>query len=204
MLAQATIERIPIKDNSIDLIFTDPPYQKQSLPCYGWLASEAMRVLKQGGFILAMCGGMYLNQIYRMFDDAGLTYFYEMFHYGIGKDRPVIWPRGVVAAGKPIIVYSKGKVTPIHWNVINVFQASRFGKEFHHWGQDVESARYYVDCFSHPDDLVLDPFVGGGTTLVACALIGRRYIGMDNDPVALATTQKRLSESDVHEQALMF
>ena len=204
MLAQATIERLPIADNTIDLIFTDPPYPKEYLSCYKWLANEAMRVLKPGGFVLAMAGGMYLNKIYRMFDESGLSYFWEYYHYSNG-DRPVIWPRGTVAPIKPIICYRKGDGDLIHWNVLGVFESSRFDKRYHHWGQDVESSRYYVDCFSRPDDLVLDPFVGGGTTAVACALIGRRFVGMDNDyEDALVVTKERLLNSDVHEQEKMF
>ena len=58
MIINSAIEHLPIADNSIDLIFTDPPYPREYLPCYDWLAKESMRVLKPGGFVLAMCGGM--------------------------------------------------------------------------------------------------------------------------------------------------
>lgn len=35
---------------------------------------------------------------------------------------------------------------------------------------------------SRPDDVVLDPFVGSGSTLVACELLSRRGLGMELDP----------------------
>lgn len=178
MFAQANVKQLPLPNESVDLIFTDPPYPREYLPCYGWLAHEAMRVLKPCGFLIAMSGGTYLNQIYRMFDDAGLTYFYEMIHVA-SKDAPYIWPRFVVAKAKSIIVYSKGAGLPRIKSVLNLYQPGGKDKRFHHWGQDVESARYYIDCFSAPGDLVLDPFIGGGTTAVACTLIGRRCIALD-------------------------
>ncbi len=43
-IAQATCQHIPLPDNSIDMIWTDPPYPMEFLPCYGWLANEAARV----------------------------------------------------------------------------------------------------------------------------------------------------------------
>lgn len=47
----------------VDLIFTDPPYDKKSVPLYWYVAWIANRVLKPNGFILAMGGGMYADQI---------------------------------------------------------------------------------------------------------------------------------------------
>jgi len=41
------------------------------------------------------------------------------------------------------------------------------------------------------DDLVLDPFNGSGTTGIACKLLDRRYIGIDNDEEFLNLTKKR-------------
>lgn len=43
-------------------------------------------------------------------------------------------------------------------------------------------------------DTVLDPFCGSGTTLVAASLMKRHYIGIDNSPMAIALTEKRLRQ----------
>lgn len=200
MLALAHVEHLPLASDSVDLVFTDPPYQREFLPCYGWLAAESMRVLKPGGFLIAMAGGMFLNQIYRMFDDAGLTYFFEMVHVA-SKDAPYIWPRFVVAKAKSLIVYSKGNGLPRIKSVLNYYQPGGKDKRFHHWGQDVESARYYIDCFSKSNDLVLDPFIGGGTTAVACGLIGRRCVAFDIDPEAVAMSASRIVTAGIPVQA---
>ncbi|MBQ4495108.1 MAG: site-specific DNA-methyltransferase [Selenomonadaceae bacterium] len=50
------------------------------------------------------------------------------------------------------------------------------------------------------DDLVLDPFCGSGTTGVACKLLGRKFIGVDNDPDFIALAKERLIHA--HEQKL--
>jgi DNA modification methylase len=53
-----------------------------------------------------------------------------------------------------------------------------------------------VNCilrFSKVGDLVVDPFVGSGTTLVACAMLDRVGVGIDTNPGAQLATEKRFS-----------
>jgi DNA modification methylase len=210
-LVQGNAKNIPLAGESVDMIFTDPPYPREYLLCYSWLAAEAMRVLKPGGFVLAMTGGLYLNKIYRVFDDAGLTYFFEMTHKHGNGDAPTVWtghneretPYPIVARTKPIITYSKGASWPRIGGVMNFFESQGGSKRYHHWGQDVESARYYIDYFSERGDLVLDPFVGGGTTAVACELIGRRFVGMDIDREAINISALRVSGAEIKTQATL-
>lgn len=151
MLAQAHIQHLPLADNSIDLIFTDPPYPREYLSCYDWLAHEAARVLKPGGFVMCMAGGYFLNKIYAMFEAVpALNYFWE-FHHRSNGEAPYIWPRFVVAKTKVILAYSKGEGLPRIKSVLSIFESTSKSKQFHHWGQEIESARYYIDCFSRPD-----------------------------------------------------
>lgn len=200
MLAQAHIQHLPLADNSIGLIFTDPPYPGEYLPCYDWLAHEAARVLEPGGFVMCMAGGYFLNKIYAMFEAVpALNYFWE-FHHRSNGYAPYIRPRFVVAKTKVILAYSKGESLPRIKSVLSIFESTLKSKQFHHWGQDVESARYYIDCFSRPDQIVLDPFIGGGTTLVACELIGRKCIGFDLDIGAIATSHNRIAGAGIPEQ----
>lgn len=46
---------------------------------------------------------------------------------------------------------------------------------------------------------MLDPFMGSGTTAVACKLTGRHYIGFEIDPVYCEIANKRVSETRVTE-----
>ena len=47
-----------------------------------------------------------------------------------------------------------------------------------------------LDC-SKPNDIILDPFLGSGTTLLACSRIGRHCYGMEIDPVYVDTAVRR-------------
>ena len=49
-----------------------------------------------------------------------------------------------------------------------------------------------VELFTDPDDLVLDPFCGSGTTGVACLRLGRRFIGIERDEKYAAVARERL------------
>jgi len=52
-----------------------------------------------------------------------------------------------------------------------------------------------VERLTQPGDLVLDPFLGAGTTGVAALRTGRRFIGIDNDPEAVTASRARLAEA---------
>lgn len=197
MIFQASIEHSPLPDNSVDMIFTDPPYLREYLHTYGWLAREAARVLKPGGFVLAMCGGAYLDECLMHFRAAGLSFYWLYQFELIGQTTGIVWPRGnqsvhISTRLKHYAAYSKGE-SLARTCTVGKFTDTGADKRYHAWGQAVSSARYYIDCFTAPGELVYDPFIGGGTTAVACELIGRRWIASDTDPAALETTRKRLA-----------
>ncbi len=60
--------------------------------------------------------------------------------------------------------------------------------------KNLEMLKVIVEASSNPDDIVLDCFVGSGTTLVAAEELGRRWIGVDNSPTAIEIAQKRLAD----------
>lgn len=49
-----------------------------------------------------------------------------------------------------------------------------------------------VKIWTKPDDLVLDCFMGTGTTAVACEALGRKWVGIEKDEKYAAITKKRL------------
>jgi hypothetical protein len=198
MIARLDVRRLPLANESVDMIFSDPPYIKAQRETYRWLANEAARVLKPGKFIAVMCGGVSLNDLMRWFDDAGLTYYWLYQLSMGGKQTGVIWKQGtpnmpIASRIKHILVYSNGQAVA-RTATTDLYHSARPDKRWHHWGQTVDSHRYYIDCFSAPGDLVLDPMAGGGTTGVACSILGRRCILGDIDPGALATMRRRFDE----------
>lgn len=59
----------------------------------------------------------------------------------------------------------------------------------------------WVRLFSEEDETVLDPFMGSGTTGVACVRHGRRFIGVERDPKYFDLACRRI-ESAISEPAL--
>jgi DNA modification methylase len=54
-----------------------------------------------------------------------------------------------------------------------------------------------LESCTNEGDLVIDPYMGSGTTVAVCAELGRRAIGIDASPVALETVRTRLGEMGV-------
>ena len=52
-----------------------------------------------------------------------------------------------------------------------------------------------VRDFTQPGDLVLDPFMGSGTTGVACLAEHRRFVGIERDPATFAQACDRLVQA---------
>jgi site-specific DNA-methyltransferase (adenine-specific) len=52
---------------------------------------------------------------------------------------------------------------------------------------------YMVATYTNPGDLVIDPFMGSGTTGLACAKLGRRFIGIETDEKYFDAARARIS-----------
>jgi modification methylase len=58
----------------------------------------------------------------------------------------------------------------------------------------VELPGRLIDLFTYEGDVVLDPFIGSGTTAVAAVRAGRRYIGYDTDAQYVARSKERIRQ----------
>ena len=71
----------------------------------------------------------------------------------------------------------------------------RKAQKFHHPGTfPVDLPRWCIRLHGRPEAVVLDPFMGTGTTLVAAALEGVKGIGIDLDPAYVEIAARRLAE----------
>jgi DNA modification methylase len=52
-----------------------------------------------------------------------------------------------------------------------------------------------IEAFSAPGAVVLNPFAGSGSSLLAAKMLGRRYIGIELDATYHAAAQRRLQEA---------
>lgn len=58
----------------------------------------------------------------------------------------------------------------------------------------VSLCEYFIKTYSNKGDIILDPFIGSGTTAVAAVNTGRKYIGFEQDDKYFDTAQNRLDE----------
>ena len=62
----------------------------------------------------------------------------------------------------------------------------------------VELPERLIHLYTYAGDLVLDPFLGSGTTAVAAVRTGRHYVGYDTDPSYVALAERRVSDERDH------
>ena len=184
-----------LADGSIDLVLTDPPYPKEFLPLWADLARVSARVLKPGGFLVAYSGQLYLRDVMTMLDEH-LTYYWlgGLRHNG---PKGMVWARKVLNAMKPILVYAKEPIRKQPQTFIDLVDSQIQSKRFHKWGQSVSPVMCLLDAFTVEGDLVLDPFLGGGTTAVACLQTGRDCIGYEIDPAMADEARGRLADAQL-------
>jgi site-specific DNA-methyltransferase (adenine-specific) len=84
----------------------------------------------------------------------------------------------------------------IDWtNGVWTFGGEKRKKTRHPAPFPVELPRRCIRLFSYVGDTVLDPFLGSGTTLLACAELGRKGIGVEIDPVYCGVAGERIREA---------
>lgn len=175
----------------VSMIFTDPPYSRESLGCFSDLSLLAGKLLKSDGHLFTYSGQMHLPEVMdRLSEHLDYWWTVASFHFG---DNGVVWPRGVAAMWKPILWY-RALGAPKNWKSMlfdRIEDRARTTKlDGHPWQQGL-SAPLAIIGFLKPD-VVLDPFMGTGTTLRAAKDLGRKRIEIEEGYCEIAA--KRMGQ----------
>jgi len=99
-------------------------------------------------------------------------------------DYALVW-----SIGKPI---QRGKSRD--WFVCETSDMSLRPKG-HPCPRPLNGITHVVDALSEQDDIVLDPFMGSGTTGVACINLGRKFIGIEREPKYYDIARRRIDDA---------
>lgn len=180
--AEAEMGKLPA--GCVDWVITDPPYgvgkAAWDVAYPDWLADEAFRVapsicVMPGLWALPRCitgFGLRYRSVLAGLNSNGMTFGPVGFNN---------WIPAVVGGEVP----RRGQ------------DACRFviagDKPEHPSPKPLEFMLWLVDRLTDEGQVVLDPFIGSGTTAVACVLRGRHYIGIELNPDYAKMSEHRIA-----------
>jgi 16S rRNA G966 N2-methylase RsmD len=189
-----------IPDSSVDLIFTEPPWDSQHLRLYETLGTEGFRVLKEFGSLLTYAPHCALPQIFDCIKNSGLSYWW-MFTIVCSAGGSPMHKQKLWVGMKPVLWFVKGdKPNNINANdIFDIVRTQSVDKVLNIWKQPtaVESD-YFVQHLTMENETVLDPMMGSGTTGLSALRLGRKFIGIDIDESNFLTSQNRLQQVTVY------
>ena len=124
----------------------------------------------------------------------------------------VVWDKGLMGMGwhyrrsyETILVATKPGQA-VKWNgdarVENIIRPGQYGirkiipsKDQHPTQKPTELMSVFIQWHTNPGDIVADPFMGSGTTGVACAQLNRNFIGIELDKDYFEIAQKRIEDA---------
>ncbi|MGA9169475.1 MAG: DNA modification methylase, partial [Nitrososphaeraceae archaeon] len=185
-----------IPSNSIDLIFTDPPYGEEYLHLYKSLFEVAHKVLKDdGGSLLTYCGHIALPRILRYVEEAGLRYWWTLCLKHSGASARV-FGRYIIADWKPILFLVKGSKPNIAGDLIHdVIESKPPDKTLNDWAQSTVEAEYLISKLTVENQIVFDPMMGTGTTGIAALKLKRQFLGMEKDVETFEDAKRNISKN---------
>lgn len=175
----------------VDAIITDPPYPGEFVDLFRPLGALAAQILKPSGVLVAMTGQYYLPQYIELLSE-NLAYRWTGAYLVSGQRNRNHGAR-VGTGWKPLLIFQRKDADVPEFLLDDVFASEGDDKAHHHWGQSESGMASIIDRFSRPGDLIVDPFLGGGTTGVVARDLGRRFIGCDVDAAAVSTARERLA-----------
>lgn len=196
---------------SIDCIFTDPVYQ--NIDDYRWLATEALRLLRPKGMLLAWCSKPKLGRCQLAMEEAGMEYVYTLDYTVQAKTfrmrwynlfcwtTPCLWMQVPGSASRPrrwipdtyidsIILEDEGVECRQVLGDTYISTAGPSGSYV--WNKNLGVLRAWLDAFCPPGGCVWDPFAGEASVPLVAATTGRRFYASEIQPDVAERGRARL------------
>lgn len=191
-------------DKCVDLVLTDPPYGIGYSTSRGFASWDG----KIDGDDTTEARDRGLSECARLCRGP-------IFCFGSWKIRPpdgthttIIWDKGAASGMGDLSIPFKQSFELIHIIGYGEWVGKRTEGVLHHNIVTWESAgrshpmqkpeSLIRDLISRVNaDLILDPFAGSGTTLVAAKQLGRKYIGIEIEPKYVAICKERLKQEQL-------
>lgn len=143
-------------------------------------------------FTRRLCGQSYLRDFINALSDHGVNYHWRISYDTPGGQAVQLFQRNVETFWKPVLWFVKGKYEGPWVGDKARSNTNDNDKRFHHWGQSESGMSDLVLRMTRPGELILDPFMGGGTTGIVALDLGRRFIDIERDAEAFETARKRI------------
>jgi site-specific DNA-methyltransferase (adenine-specific) len=187
---------------SVDFVLTDPPYlvdyqgrdgRKVANDRNGeWLRpafSQIYRVMKPASFCVSFYGWNRVHLFMAAWRAAG---FRAVGHI-VFRKRYASSTRFLRAEHEVAYLLAKGDVKPPARPIPDVVEFRYTGNKLHPTQKPVAALAPLVSVFCPRHGVVLDPFAGSGSSLVAAQQEGRRFLGFEIDAAHHRTAAARLS-----------
>ena len=180
-----------IPDGSIDCIITDPPYPYEFIEVWSKLSRVAKRVLKPNGYCIAYSGQMNLPEVIkRMNEHLNYYWTFSLIHTG---SRQLINGRNLFCGWKPILVFQNG-FKKLDKPFDDFIMGTGMEKTHHKWQQAELELKHLINNFTKEGDVIMEPFAGGGTTIIAALKLNRNIIAAEIDETSYNVSKQRISE----------
>lgn len=188
-------------DNSVDAVITDPPYgigfkyaQHVDDPA---TYEENMKAFVEQTNRLVGDGPVFVWQA-MLNCDKWHRWFPQGFRlFAACKSFVQYRPVSVQYSWDPVVFWGFPDTEPsVYSKDFHIQRKAPFGKNRkrieHPCPRPLEQVEYVVRLATNEGATVLDPFMGSGTTGVACAQLGRNFIGIEIDPGYCEIARERL------------
>lgn len=193
------LPRIPA--GSVDFVLTDPPYLARYCSRDGrtvpnddndaWLKpafAKVYRTLKRHSFCVSFYGWPHADRFLAAWRAAG---FRIVGHFVFPK-RYTSSTGFLRYQHECAYLLAKGYPKPSPDSLGDVIDWTYSGNKLHPTQKPISVLLPIIESFSPPGGLVLDPFAGSGSTLLAARMLGRPYLGIELDADYHATACRRL------------